>query len=68
MLFERRIYICPHSSKLLTPAIKCLLGSLNLPDRINTSHPLPDKHFNLTRFWNGLFPTMSLDPHNLTLL
>jgi hypothetical protein len=36
--------------------------------RINTRHPLPDKHFNLTQFCDEFFPTMSLDSHNLILL
>jgi hypothetical protein len=43
-LFKR---IRPHTAILLAPAILLLLRNLRLPDRVNASLALPNKHINL---------------------
>ena len=61
--FELLQLVGTHTAILLSPAIKCLLSYLHLPDRINARHPLPAQHLNLPQLRDNLFRLVSLDSH-----
>jgi hypothetical protein len=60
MMLEFR---CPHPIILFAPTVVGLLNNADLPDCVNTGHPLPDKHFNLPRLGDDLFGFISIVRH-----